>query len=136
MTRSATTIRLLKIPMLPLLLSLLMCLPQGYLSFPLLLLSFLPLLLLLPPIPLDLHAAMPLLLVQLLTLAADFPPFTGFPFVSRKSQKWSCLLTLEASSHTFLRLHFADLSFLHFSPSPFAFALTSLFSWLSPLLSS
>lgn len=115
MARSTTTVRLLKIPVLPLSLSLLLCLPQSHLAFPRLLHSLLSLRLLLPPIPLDLQAAMPLLLVQLLTFAADLPPFLDFPFLSRKSQKWSYLLTLLTSPLTFLWLHFTDVSILHCS---------------------
>lgn len=122
MARSATTIRLLKIPALPLALSLLLRLPQSYLSFPLLLFSFLPFPLLLPHVPLDLHAAMPLLPVQLLTLATNLPAFLGSPLVARKSQQWSRLPTLLALPLAFLLFRFADWSFLHVSRSPFDLA--------------
>jgi len=94
MAHAATTIRLLKIPVLLLSQALLMCLPQSHPSFPLVLLSFLPLLLLLPRFPLGRQAAMPLVLVELLTFTTDHLAFISFSLSSRKSQKWFRFLTL------------------------------------------
>jgi len=83
--RSATTVWLLKIPVLPLSLTLFLPLPQSNPAFPRLPLSLLPLLLLLPRFPLGRQATISLLQFRSLTLAAEVLAFTDFPFVSRKS---------------------------------------------------
>lgn len=134
MTHSATTIRLLKIPMLPLSPALLLDLSQRYLSFPLLSLSFLPRPLLLPHVPLIFHAALPFLPIYLLTLATDPPAFPGSPLVASKSQERSGLPTLLALPLALLRLRFADLSLLHFSPLPCPFFPTPFSTELRPPL--
>ncbi|MBO0794332.1 MAG: hypothetical protein J2P36_25745 [Ktedonobacteraceae bacterium] len=100
--RSATTIWLLKIPMLPLALVLFMFLSQSNPSFPFLLSSFLPLLLSLPHDPLNLQASIPFLPVQLFTATTNLFVLADFPFMPGKVQKWFLLLALQA---LFLAFH-------------------------------
>jgi hypothetical protein len=132
MARTATTIRLLKIPGLPLSLPLFVLLAQRHALFPCLLPSFLSLLLL-PAFSLYCNTLMPLSPVQQFTLLTDIPPFRSLPFFLRKSDKWSDLLAAQTTPFPWLGLHCIDFNVLHHShPHPTFSSHALLFSTREP----